>query len=234
MSIHINAKIGAIAENILLPGDPMRAKFIAETFFEESECFNTVRGMLGFTGLYKGERTSVMGTGMGQPSLSIYVNELIRSYGVKKLIRVGTCGSIQENIKIRDIILPLSASTDSASNNIRFKGMDYAPCADFSLLSKAVESAKAKKLPYHTGSILSSDTFYTDDPDQWRLWAKFGVLGIEMESAELYTLAAKYKVQALSVLTVSDSLVTKEETSSEERERTFKDMIEIALSSFSA
>lgn len=234
MSIHINAAIGAIAENILLPGDPMRAKFIAETFFEKAECFNTVRGMLGFTGLYKGQRTSVMGTGMGQPSLSIYVNELIRSYGVKKLIRVGTCGSIQENIKIRDIILPLSASTDSGSNNIRFKSMDYAPCADFSLLSKAVESAKAKKLPYHTGNILSSDTFYTDDPDQWRLWAKFGVLGIEMESAELYTLAAKYKVQALSVLTVSDSLVTKEETSSEERERTFKDMIEIALSSFSA
>lgn len=234
MSIHINAAIGAIAENILLPGDPMRAKFIAETFFEKPECFNTVRGMLGFTGLYKGERTSVMGTGMGQPSLSIYVNELIRSYGVKKLIRVGTCGSIQENIKIRDIILPLSASTDSGSNIIRFKGMDYAPCADFSLLSKAVESAKAKKLPYHTGNVLSSDSFYTDDPDQWRLWAKFGVLGIEMESAELYTLAAKFKVQALSVLTVSDSLVTKEETSSEERERTFKDMIEIALSSFSA
>lgn len=229
MSIHIAAKPGQIADRILLPGDPLRAKFIAETFLEGAERFNEVRNMFGYTGAYKGIKVSVMGTGMGMPSLSIYVNELIRDYGVKKLIRVGTCGGMHRDINIRDMILAMSASTDSAVNKIRFNGMDYAPTANFSLLMNCWDAAKENGFNPYVGPVLSSDSFYTEDPEQWKLWARFGVLGVEMETAELYTLAAKYGVQALSILTVSDHLVTGEVTSSEERQLTFKAMLETAL-----
>ena len=229
MSIHIAAGKGDIAESILLPGDPLRAKFIAENWFEEPVRFNEIRNMFGYTGRYKGERVSVMGTGMGMPSLSIYVNELLREYGVKRLVRVGTCGGLTEKVKVRDLVLGIAASTDSAVNKIRFAGMDYAPSASFALLSAAYEAAKASGLTAHVGPIVSSDSFYTEDPEQWKLWAKFGILGVEMETAELYTLAAKYNAQALAILTVSDHLVTGEATSSEERQTSFRTMVEIAL-----
>ncbi|OQY40554.1 MAG: purine-nucleoside phosphorylase [Spirochaetaceae bacterium 4572_7] len=229
MSIHISAKEGEIADKILLPGDPLRAEFIAKNYLENPQQYNNVRGMLGYTGTYKGVRVSVQGTGMGLPSLSIYVNELIRDYGVKKLIRVGSCGSMQENIQIRDIILAMSSSTNSSMNKNRFKGMDFAPTADFGLFSKALDSSKDLKLDIKAGNVLSSDSFYTDDPDEWKMWAAFNVLAVEMETSALYTLAAKYGVSALSILTVSDSLVTWKETSSEEREKTFTQMMELAL-----
>ncbi|MGD9939266.1 MAG: purine-nucleoside phosphorylase [Clostridia bacterium] len=229
MSIHIEAPAGAIAESILLPGDPLRAKFIAETYLEKPQQFNQVRNMFGYTGLYKGQRVSVMGTGMGMPSHSIYVNELLRDYGVKKLIRVGTCGSLREDIKLRDLVLAISACTDSNVNRLRFRGMDYAPSASFSLLSKAHALAVSKGLPARVGPILSSDSFYGEDPDQWKLWARFGVLAVEMEAAELYTLAAKFGAEALAILTISDSLVTGEATTSAERQSSFGAMVELAL-----
>jgi len=229
MSIHIAAKAGQIADRILLPGDPLRAKFIAENLLEGAERFNEVRNMFGYTGMFKGVRVSVMGTGMGMPSLSIYVNELIRDYGVRKLIRVGTCGALRVEVKIRDIILAMSASTDSAINKVRFIGMDYAPTASFPLLMNAYAAAREAGIAPFVGSVLSSDSFYTEDPEQWKLWAKFGVIGVEMETAELYTLAAKYGVEALAILTASDHLVTGEATSSEERQTSFRAMVETAL-----
>lgn len=229
MSVHIEAPVGAIAEGILLPGDPLRAKFIAENFLEGAELFNAVRNMFGYTGTYKGQRVSVMGTGMGMPSHSIYVNELLREYGVKKLIRVGTCGSVHEDIRVRDLVLAMSACTDSNVNRIRFRGMDYAPTASFELLSKAHKAAAARGMKAAVGPILSSDSFYAEDPEQWKLWARFGVLAVEMEAAELYTLAAKFGAQALAILTVSDSIVTGEATSSAERQSSFGAMVELAL-----
>ncbi len=229
MSIHIAAREGQIAESILLPGDPLRAKFIADTMLEGAECFTQVRNIFGYTGTYNGRRVSVMGTGMGMPSLSIYVNELIREYGVKRLIRVGTCGGMRSEIKVRDLILAMSASTDSAVNKVRFRGMDYAATASFKLLMAARTAALgAGRMPF-IGPILSSDSFYTEDPDQWKLWAGFGVLAVEMETAELYTLAAKHGVDALAILTVSDHLVSGEATSSAERQTTFAAMAEIGL-----
>jgi len=229
MSIHISAKQGQIADRILLPGDPLRAKFVSERLLSDVECFNQVRNMFGYTGTYKGVRVSVMGTGMGIPSISIYANELIRDYGVRKLIRVGTCGAMHKEIGIREVILAMSASTDSAVNKVRFNGMDYAATASFPLLLSAYEAARKAGYKPHVGPVLSSDSFYTENPEQWKLWAKFGVFGVEMETAELYTLAAKYGVEALSILTVSDHLVTGEMTSSEERQTTFSAMVEIAL-----
>lgn len=229
MSTHIGAKEGQIAESILLPGDPLRAKFIAETFLTEVECYNLIRGMYGFTGNYKGKKVSVQGTGMGMPSISIYANELIQFYGVKNLIRVGTCGSYQKDVKVRDVILAMSASTDSNINKLRFHGMDFAPTASFKLLNKAYNISVEKGLNTKVGNILSSDTFYGDEPDSWKLWAKFGVLAVEMEAAALYTLAAKFGVDALGIMTVSDHLVTGEETTAEERQTTFTNMIEVAL-----
>lgn len=229
MSIHIGAKEGEIASTILLPGDPLRAKYIAENFLTDTICYNEVRGMYGYTGAYKGKRISVQGTGMGIPSVSIYLNELITGYKAKNLIRIGSCGSIQSDIKIRDVILAMSASTDSHINKIRFNGMDYAPTANFDLLKKAYDIALKKDIPIKVGSVLTTDTFYHDDPDSWKHWANYGVLAVEMETAALYTLAAKFKVNALSILTVSDSLVTREETTSEERQKTFNQMVEVAL-----
>ncbi|OGD17056.1 purine-nucleoside phosphorylase [Candidatus Atribacteria bacterium RBG_19FT_COMBO_35_14] len=229
MSIHIGAKKGDIASTVLLPGDPLRAKYIAENFLTEAICYNEVRGMYGYTGTYKGKRISVQGTGMGIPSISIYINELITNYKAKNLIRIGSCGSMQADIKIRDVILAMSASTDSNINKIRFYGMDYASTANFDLLKKAYDAALKKNIPIKVGSILTTDTFYNDDPNSWKHWANYGILAVEMETAALYTLAAKYKVNALSILTVSDSLVTREETTSEERQKTFSQMIEVAL-----
>ena len=229
MSIHINAKAGEIAEAILLPGDPLRAKFIAENFLENAKLYNDVRGILGFTGTYKGKPVSVQGTGMGIPSISIYANELFRDYGVKRAIRVGTAGSMQDSLKIRDIVIAMSACTDSASNKVRFGGRDFAPTATFSLLKKAHETATERGWHTAVGPVISSDMFYTEDPDEWKLWAKFGVLAVEMETAELYTLAAKYGRECLALLTISDNLVTHEITTPEERQTTFTKTIEIAL-----
>lgn len=229
MSVHIAAKEGQIADSILLPGDPLRAKFIADTFLENVICYNEVRGMYGFTGTYKGKPVSVQGTGMGMPSISIYATELIESYGVKNLIRVGTCGSYQEDVKVRDVIIAMSASTDSNINNIRFQGRNFAATASFKLLKKAYDISVEKGITPKVGSILSSDTFYGDELDSWKIWAKFGVLGVEMEAAALYTIAAKFGVDALAIMTVSDHLVTGEITTAEERQNTFTNMIEIAL-----
>ncbi|MCL2277762.1 MAG: purine-nucleoside phosphorylase [Treponema sp.] len=229
MSIHITAKSGEIAESILLPGDPLRAKFVAENFLENPVQYTNVRNIFGFTGTYKGKKVSVQGTGMGIPSISIYVNELFREYGVKRAIRIGTAGSLNKNVRIRDLVLAMSACTDSGANNIRFGGRSYAPTASFSLLKTAFDSAVAKGWEPKVGPVVSSDMFYTEDPEEWKLWAKFGCLALEMECAELYTLAAKYDREALCILTVSDSMVTGEATSAEERQTTFTRMMEVAL-----
>lgn len=229
MSTHIGAKKGDIAETVLLPGDPLRAKWIAETFLEDVVCYNTVRGMYGYTGIYKGKKISVQGTGMGVPSISIYVNELIKDFGVKNLIRVGTAGSYREDVKIRDVILAMSASTTSGMNKLRFNGADYAPTANFELLSKAAEAANRKGIAVKGGNVLTADEFYGDNFEDYKKWAQFGVMCVEMETAALYTIAAKYGVKALTILTISDSLVTGEATTSEERQTTLKEMIEIAL-----
>jgi purine-nucleoside phosphorylase len=229
MSIHIGAEAGQVAETVLLPGDPLRAKHVAETMLDDVVAYNRIRGMHGFTGFYRGKRVSVQGTGMGIPTISIYANELISEYGVKNLIRIGTCGAFQPDLRLRDVLLAMSASTDSAINKLRFGGMDYAPTASFSLLRRAYEVAERKGYQVKAGNILSSDTFYHDDPEGWKLWARFGVLAVEMEAAALYTIAAKFKVDALAILTVSDSLVTHESESAEAREKSFSQMVEIAL-----
>ena len=229
MSLHIGAKNGDIADTILLPGDPLRARFIAETYLESPVCYNEIRGMLGYTGTYKGKKISVQGTGMGVPSISIYVNELITEYGVSTLMRVGSCGAITTSVKLRDIILATGASTDSATNAYRFGGKDYCPSAHFPLLRGAAEAAEKLNLPYHAGDVFTTDLFYHDNPDYWKDWADYGVLAIEMETTALYTLAAKNSVRALSVLTVSDHIVTGEKVAASDREKTFTDMMEVAL-----
>lgn len=229
MSVHIEAKKGQIAETILLPGDPMRAKWIADTFLTNAFLYNDVRGMFGFTGTYKGKTISVQGTGMGIPSTLIYCHELITEYGVKNLIRVGSAGSYQKEVNIRDIVIAMAASTNSGLNTIRFNGADFAPTASFTLFQKAIEIAKEKNIPIKAGGILSSDEFYADEFESYKKWAEYGVLCVEMETSGLYTIAAKHHVNALSILTISDNLVTKERTTADEREQTFKEMIEIAI-----
>ena len=229
MSLHLSAKAGEIAEVVLLPGDPLRAKFIAENFLENPNQYNEVRGMFGFTGTYKGKRVSVQGTGMGIPSISIYVNELFKDYGVKRAIRIGTAGSLQENLKLRDLVIAMTACTDSGVNHIRFDGRSFAPAATFSLVKKAWETAAARDWQAAVGAVITSDMFYTENPDEWKMWAKYGVLAVEMETAELYTLAAKYGRECLSLLTISDSLVSREVTTTEERQTTFTRMMEVAL-----
>ena len=226
---HIGANKGDIAQTILLPGDPLRAKYIAETFLEDAVQYNNVRGMLGFTGTYKGKKISVQGTGMGVPSIGIYSHELISEFGVKNLIRVGTAGSYQKDVKVRNVVLAMSASTDSAINRLRFNGADYAPTANAEMLFKAYEIAKQKGFNVKAGNVFTSDTFYGDDPNAWKKWAKFGVLCVEMETAQLYTTAAKLGANALTILTISDSFITHEVTSAEERQTTFNDMIKVAL-----
>lgn len=228
MSVHINAKKGDIADTILLPGDPLRAKYIAETFLEDVVLYNDVRNMFGYTGTYKGKRISVQGTGMGVPSISIYVTELMNEYDVKKLIRVGTCGSIHKDVKVRDVIIAQSASTDSKMNDIIFNGISFAPTADFDLLLKAYNAGMEKGMSLRVGNVFTEDVFYNDHAEHEK-WAEYGILALEMESSALYTLAAKFGRQALSILTVSDHLLTGEVTTSEERQTTFNDMIIVAL-----
>ncbi|MGC8865558.1 MAG: purine-nucleoside phosphorylase [Bacteroidales bacterium] len=235
MGIHLDAKPGDIAETVLLPGDPLRAKFLAENYFENPVCHNHIRGMLGYTGYYKGKKVSVQGTGMGVPSLSIYVTELITTYGCKNLIRIGTCGAIQPNLRLGDTLMAMTASTDSAINRLTFGNRDYAPHADFQLLKKAFEIAESRGLQVKVGSVFTTDLFFVDDLEkEYEIWRRHGVLAVEMETTALYTLAARYQCKALSLLTVSDQLVTGERSSAEERLTAFRHMMEIALDSVAA
>ena len=227
---HINvSEKGIIAETVLMPGDPLRAKFIAETYLEDAQQFNTVRNMFGYIGTYKGKKISIMGSGMGMPSIGIYSYELFNFYGVKNIIRIGSCGAIQEDVKIRDIILGISASTNSNYASQYGLPGTYAPTASWELVRKAVKVAEDKGIDIKVGNILSSDIFYDDDKDVWKKWARMGVLAIEMEAAALYMNAARAGANALCVLTVSDSLVTHELTTAEERQTSFTSMMEIAL-----
>lgn len=226
---HINAVDGAFAETMLFPGDPLRAKYIAETFLENVEQVTDVRNMLGFTGTYKGKRISVMGSGMGIPSCSIYATELIRDYGVKNLIRVGTCGAISTDVKVRDVIIGMGACTDSAVNRLRFKGQDFAAIANYELMNAVIESAKVRGTKIRVGNIFSADLFYTPDPQMFDVMEKMGVLGVEMEAAGLYGVAHEFGARALCVVTVSDHIRTGEKTSAEERQTTFNDMIIMTL-----
>jgi purine-nucleoside phosphorylase len=229
MTIHIGAKPGEIAETVLLPGDPYRAKWAAQTFLKDAKLVNEVRGMLGFTGTWNGHPVTIHGSGMGMPSLSIYVNELIRDYDAKTLIRIGSCGAMQEQVNVRDVILAMTASSLSTPSSGIFKDLNFAPSADWSLLKAAAAAAEAKAIPIHVGGIYSSDVFYDERPDLNEAMTRHGILGVEMEAAELYNLAARYGRRALAVLTVSDHLITGEALPSDQRERSFGDMVEIAL-----
>ena len=230
MSVHIHAEEGSIAETVLLPGDPMRAKYIAENFFENAVCYNRVRGELGYTGEYKGHRISVQSTGMGMPSATIYTTELICDYGVNKLIRIGSIGGYQDEIKLRDIIVAQATCTDSNMNKIIFNDeISYAPVADFELLKTVDEKGKSLNIPVKIGNVLTTDTFYVWRHDKREQLVKHNVLGVEMEAAAIYTVAARYKKKALAMFTVSDHLVREEKLSPEERELSFNDMVKVAL-----
>lgn len=229
MTIHIGAKPGDVADTVLLPGDPYRARWAAETFLENPVCINEVRGMLGFTGKWNGHRVTFQGSGMGMPSLSIYVNELIRDYDAKTLIRIGSCGGMQPDVRLRDIILAMTASSVSTPSSAMFRELNFAPCASGELLVAAMDAASKRGVKTHVGGIYSSDVFYSERPDLDEQMVRHGILGVEMEAAELYTLAARHKRRALAVLTVSDHLQTGEALSSEDRESSFGDMVEIAL-----
>ncbi len=230
MSVHIGAQPGEIAERVLLPGDPMRAKWIAETFLDDPRCYTEVRGMLGFTGRWQGVPVSVQGSGMGMPSASIYSHELINEYGVKSLLRIGSCGAMVPELNLGDVIAAIGSATDSNMNRTRFDGLvDYAPVADFGLLRTAVEVAERRGIPLRVGPILAADAFYTDRPDLYDTLADYGVLAVEMESAAIYTIAARFKARALTILTVSDHLKRDEKMSSAERETGFRSMVEIGL-----
>ena len=229
MTTHIGAAKGDIAPTVLLPGDPYRAKWAAETFLQDVRCINEVRGMLGFTGSWNGHPVTIHGSGMGMPSLSIYANELIRDYDAQTLIRIGSCGGMQDHVGIRDVILAMTASSLSTPSRGIFKELNFAPCADFDLLSAAHQAATARQVPVHVGGIYSSDVFYDERPDLNAEMIRHGILGVEMEAAELYNLAARYGCRALAVLTVSDHLITHEALPAADRERSFGDMVEIAL-----
>ncbi len=229
MTIHIGAKPGDIAETVLMPGDPYRAKWVAETFLTNSICINEVRGMLGYTGQWKGNRITVHGSGMGMPSLSIYSNELIRDYNVQTLIRIGSAGSLQENVNIRDVVIAMTASSISTPSHSIFREANFAPCADYELLSAAANAAAQRDVVTHTGGIYSSDVFYDERPDLGDQLARHGVLCVEMETAELYTVAARHRRRALAILTITAHLRTGETLPSDQREKSFGDMVEIAL-----
>lgn len=229
MSVHINAKKGQVAESVLMPGDPLRAKFIAEQYLTEVEQYNVVRNMFGYTGLYKGQRVSVQGSGMGIPSIMIYANELFTEFGAERIIRIGSAGGMQEDVKVRDIVLAQGATTDSSIfNNIFQNQVTFAPIASFNLLDKAYHLAKDRGVGVHVGNVLSSDRFYNAELDKKKLM-DYGMLCVEMEAAGLYALASQHKKEALAILTISDHLLTGEETTAQEREQTFNDMMEIAL-----
>ncbi len=229
MTVHIGAKPGEIAETVLMPGDPYRAKWVAETFLDNPVCVNEVRGMLGFTGTWRGNRVTVHGSGMGMPSLSIYANELIRDYGAKTLIRIGSAGAMQERVAVRDVVLAMTASTVSTPSRGIFRELSFAPCADWSLISAAAKAAESRSVATHVGGIYSSDVFYDERPDLIEQMTRHGVLAVEMEAAELYTVAARYGRRALAVLTISDHLLTGAALPSDQREKSFSDMVEIAL-----
>ncbi|NDR58976.1 purine-nucleoside phosphorylase [Aliiruegeria sabulilitoris] len=229
MTVHIGAEPGDIAETVLMPGDPYRAKWAADTFLEKAVCVNEVRGMLGFTGTWKGNRVTIHGSGMGMPSLSIYANELIRDYGAQTLIRIGSAGGMQDNVKVRDVVLAMTASTVSTPSRGIFREMNYAPCANYELLSAAAKAAATRDVDTHVGGIYSSDVFYDERPDLVEQLTRHGTLAVEMEAAELYTVAARYGRRALAILTISDHLKTGEALPSDQREKSFGDMVEIAL-----
>ena len=228
---HIEAQPGDFAETVLMPGDPLRAKFIADNFLDDVECVTKVRNMFGYTCTYKGKRISVMGSGMGVPSISIYATELYKDYGVEKIIRIGSCGAVRDDIKIRDIVIGMAASTDSNVNRQRISNVDFAACADFSLLKSVVDTAERLGKAVHVGNIFTADLFYTPQPEIFATLEKYGVLAVEMEAAGLYGVAAEYGKKALTVLTVSDHIKTGEQTTAEERQTTFKDMMELTLES---
>lgn len=229
MTVHIGAAPGEIAPTVLMPGDPYRAKWAAETFLKDAKLVNEVRGMLGFTGTWNGNPVTIQGSGMGMPSLSIYANELISEYDVQTLIRIGSCGGMQAHVGIRDVIIAMTASTITSPSSAIFREFNFAPTADWSLLRAAVAAAEARDTKTHVGGIYSSDVFYAERPDLDEQMVRHGILGVEMEAAELYTLAARHGRRALAVLTVSDHLQTGEALPSEDREKTFGDMVEIAL-----
>lgn len=229
MTPHNEAQKGDYAETVLLPGDPLRAKWIAETFFDAPRQVNSVRNCLGYTGTWKGQPVSVQASGMGQPSLAIYVHELLSVYGVKSIVRVGTCGGLNTDVKVRDIVLAITASTDSGINK-SFAPYSYAPFADFGLLRRAVELAEARKLVTHVGGVVSSDVFYVPEGiDSYGELARHGVLGVEMEAAVLYTLAARFKAKSLAICTMTDCLVSGAEIDASERQTSLHDMVELAL-----
>jgi purine-nucleoside phosphorylase len=235
MSTHIGAKPGEIAERVLLPGDPLRAKWIAENFLEDAKCYSTVRNMFGYTGVYEGVPVSVQGTGMGMPSASIYTHELINDYGVRALMRVGSCGALSADLQVRDVIAANGSSTDSMMNRQRFDNLvDYAPVADFGLLRTAVDVAAARGIEMAVGPVLAADGFYTDRPDLYDKLAAYGVLAVEMETAAIYTIAARFQARALTLLTVSDHIVRDEHASAEDRQTTFSQMVEVALDAITA
>jgi purine-nucleoside phosphorylase len=240
MSTHIGAQPGDVAPIVLMPGDPLRAKWIAESFLEDARCYSVVRGMYGYTGTWRGERVSVQGSGMGQPSAAIYLNELFDEYDVDTVIRVGSCGALTEKLAIRDLVIASGACTDSSMNRIRFEGLDYAPVADFGLLRAAYdasmrvadesrEAADGDEPGVHVGLVFSNDSFYSARPELIGRMAEYGALAVEMEASVLYTLAAKFGRRALAICTVSDHVVTGEETTAQERQQTFTHMVEIAL-----
>lgn len=229
MTIHIGAKKGEVAETVLMPGDPLRAKWAAETFLDNPVCINQVRGMLGFTGTWNGNRVTIQGSGMGMPSLSIYANELIRDYNAQTLIRIGSCGAMQENIAIRDVILAMTASSLSTPSRGFFKELQFAPCADYGILSAAHDAAQAKGITPHVGGIYSADVFYDERPDLNEQMTRHGILAVEMEAAELFTVAARFGRRAAAILTVSDHLQTGDALPAQDRERSFGDMVDIAL-----
>lgn len=229
MTVHIGAKPGDIAETVLLPGDPYRARWAAQTFLENPVLVNEVRGMLGYTGIWNGHRVTIHGTGMGMPSMSIYANELIRDYGAKTLIRIGSAGALQNHVKVRDIVLAQATTTLGSPSRSIFRELNFAPVADYDLLSAAHAAATARNIPTHVGGIYSSDTFYDERPDLSDQLQRHNCLCVEMEAAELYTLAARHKVRALAILTISDHILTHEALPADQRERSFGDMVEIAL-----
>ncbi|MBS9777929.1 MAG: purine-nucleoside phosphorylase [Gammaproteobacteria bacterium] len=228
---HINAERGDFADVVLMPGDPLRAKYIAETYLEDVKQVCDVRSMLGFTGTYKGRKISVMGHGMGIPSCSIYATELIKDFGVKKIIRVGSCGAVREDIKVRDVVIGMGACTDSMVNRTRFGGNDFSAIADFGMTQALVDAAKARNIKPHVGNVFSADLFYTPQGEMFDTMAKYGIVGVEMEAAGIYGVAAEYGAKAATICTVSDHIKTGEQTTSAERQTTFNDMMIIALES---
>ena len=230
MSTHIGAAAGEIAPHVLMPGDPLRARWIAETILEDATCYTEVRGMYGFTGTWKGNRVSVQGSGMGMPSISIYLNELFSEYDVQAVVRVGSCGALTADLEVRDVVIASGACTDSAMNRIRFEGLDYAPVADFDLLRKAYDAAQAQQVSSRVGLLMSGDSFYHPRPELVSRMAEYGVLAIDMEASALYTLAAQHRRRALAICTVSDHVLTGEQTTAMERQETFRAMVKIALS----